>query len=240
MSTPSTLLLDGDILLFQSSVVVEKEAQWDDDVWTLMSDPADAIIVLEEMIGTFEEDTGIASQDFVFALTDKRNFRYEVTPTYKSHRKGARKPLCYPSVKQYLIDNYRTEVLPGCEGDDVLGLLQDEATAIWSRDKDLKQIPGLHWVDDDWELVTDEQAERFFLFQCLVGDTADGYGGCPGIGPVRANAVLDNDCSWDAVVRAYEKKGLTEEDALITARQARILRGDEYDYENMEPVLWTP
>jgi 5''-3'' exonuclease (including N-terminal domain of PolI) len=122
----------------------------------------------------------------------------------------------------------------------VIGIYMTDESALWSLDKDLKQIPGLHWVDDDWELVTHEEADRFFLYQVLVGDPADGYGGCSGIGPVRANRILDNDCSWEAVVRAYESKGLTEADAVLTAQQARILRSDEYDFDNMEPILWTP
>jgi len=240
MSQPETLLLDADILLFQASVVVEKEAQWDNDVWTLMSDPVDAIVVLEDTIATFEEDTGIASDDMVFALSDSKNFRYDVTDKYKSNRKGKRKPLCYPSVKEHLISKYATMVYPNLEGDDVLGLLQTDTTAIWSADKDLKQIPGVHWVDDDWEVITEEEADWFFLYQVLVGDPSDGYGGCPGVGKVGAEKLLNADPSWETVVTAYEKKGLFEADALITAHQARILRAGEYDIKKQYPILWSP
>ena len=34
--------------------------------------------------------------------------------------------------------------------------------------------------------------------------------------------------------------GLTEEDALVNARLARILTADDYDFEKKEPKLWTP
>ena len=240
MSQPETLLLDADILLYQASVVVEKEAQWDNDVWTLMSDPRDAIVLLEDTIATFEEDTGIASSDMVFALSDAKNFRYGVSPTYKSNRKGKRKPLCYPSVKQHLINKYSTISFPNIEGDDVLGLLQTEKTAIWSGDKDLKQIAGTHWVDDDWEEITQEEADYFFLYQVLVGDASDGYRGCPGMGPVSTDKLLSLYPTWEAVVAAYEKKGLFEADALITARMARILRVGEYDLQTKQPRLWSP
>lgn len=240
MSSPSKLLLDGDILLFRASVAVEVETHWGDDVWTLEANANDAVRILDEMIATFEEDTGIASGDFGFALTDKRNFRFDVCSTYKSNRKDVRKPLCYPSVKQYLIDHYHTLALPGLEGDDILGLYARDDAAIWSEDKDLKQIPGLHWVDDDWEEVTEEAGDRFFFTQVLAGDVADGYKGCPGVGPVKAERILDNDCSWEAVVKAYEKAGLTEADALITAHMARILRPGEYNFKKKEPILWTP
>lgn len=238
--TPSKLMLDGDILLFTASVAVELETRWDDEVWTLESNANDAVRILDEQIATFEENTGIASSDFVFALSDKKNFRFDVCPTYKSNRKGSRKPLCYPSVKEYLINNYETLSLPNIEGDDVLGLYVDEDTGIWSTDKDLKQIPGLHWDGDDWEIVTEEEGDRFFFYQVLAGDAADGYGGCPGVGPVKANRILDNDCSWEAVVKAYEKAKLCEADALITAGMARILHPGEYDFNKKEPILWTP
>ena len=69
----------------------------------------------------------------------------------------------------------------------------------------------------------------------------DNYPGCPGIGPVRAKRILaDADDPWAAVVQAYEKKGLGEEDALLQARLARILQEDTWDQENKEPILWTP
>jgi DNA polymerase-1 len=45
---------------------------------------------------------------------------------------------------------------------------------------------------------------------------------------------------WSEVLATYEKKGLTYEDALIQARIARILRGDEYNLDTGEMNLWTP
>ena len=33
---------------------------------------------------------------------------------------------------------------------------------------------------------------------------------------------------------------MTEEDALVNARLARILTVDDYDSEKKEPILWTP
>ena len=33
---------------------------------------------------------------------------------------------------------------------------------------------------------------------------------------------------------------MTEEDALVNARLARILTTDDYDHAKKEPILWTP
>ena len=46
--------------------------------------------------------------------------------------------------------------------------------------------------------------------------------------------------SWKTVVKTFEEKDMTEEDALVNARLARILTVDDYDSEKKEPILWTP
>jgi DNA polymerase-1 len=44
--------------------------------------------------------------------------------------------------------------------------------------------------------------------------------------------------AWGAIKFAYEEQGLTEDDALLQARLARILRWDDWDNENGVPRLW--
>lgn len=238
--TPTKLLLDADMILFSSSVAVENLIDWGDDIWTYYADLKDAISALENFTSELERDTGISKGDMVMCLSDKVNFRYEVCETYKWNRKNTRKPIVYVPLKEYLSDHYEIAQYPKLEGDDVIGILSGEGLGIWSNDKDLKQITGFHWDGDSWEYVSEEEGDRFFLYQVLNGDRQDGYSGCPGIGPVSADKLLDKDCSWETVVAAYEKKGLSEADALITAHMARILRPGEYDFQNEEPILWSP
>ena len=111
-------------------------------------------------------------------------------------------------------------------------------------DKDLKTIPGLHFdpgnPDDGIYEVTQEQADYNHLFQSLTGDLVDGYKGCPGVGPVKAARILEKDPCWASVVAAYNEKGISEEDALVQARVARILRWGEYNMEKKETRLWNP
>jgi len=33
---------------------------------------------------------------------------------------------------------------------------------------------------------------------------------------------------------------MTEDDALVNARLARILTAEDYDFENKQPIPWTP
>lgn len=117
--------------------------------------------------------------------------------------------------------------------------------------------------------VSAKEADNLFFAQCLSGDAVDGYAGCPGIGKKRAEQIVvgrvftypsteevkrgpnkgtlrtvwkltDNPDPWLCVVAQYEKAGLTPEDALTTARVARILRHTDYDFKRQEPILWSP
>lgn len=117
--------------------------------------------------------------------------------------------------------------------------------------------------------ITEWEATRFHMYQTLKGDMTDGYPGCPGIGDKRAEELLDNPVLlrptegvvtrgprkgesttrwvseptkdyWAMIVSHYRKGGQTEEDALVTARLANILRHDQYDRDTGEITLWTP
>ena len=65
----------------------------------------------------------------------------------------------------------------------------------------------------------------------MAGDNTDGYSGVPGIGVKKAEKIFEEKgYTWQAVVELL-RKDMTEEDALINARLARILTTDDYDHE---------
>jgi DNA polymerase-1 len=75
----------------------------------------------------------------------------------------------------------------------------------------------------------------------LAGDQTDGYGGVPGIGVKRAEALFeDKGYSWKTVVDAFKEKDRSEDDALVNARLAKILTVDDYDFKKKKPKLWSP
>ena len=79
------------------------------------------------------------------------------------------------------------------------------------------------------------------MIQALAGDNTDGYSGVPGVGVKKAEKIFaEKGYTWKAVVETFKEKDMTEADALINARLARILTTDDYDYEKKEPILWTP
>ena len=232
------LLVDGDIVAYQAATASEHPIHWGDDLWTLHSFADEAAQYAKNMVDTLTKEAGCSRA--LVLLTKGNVFRKEIDPEYKANRVGKRKPVCLGEVREYMRKTMKTFWVDGLEADDLIGIL---ATAnrnqyvIWSPDKDLRQIAGQHFVKGEVVTVTKEEADRWFWTQVLTGDTADNYKGCSGVGPVKAERILDEDngmTTWQKVVAAYEKAGQTEHDAIITARLAHILTYDTKD------ELWEP
>ena len=136
-------------------------------------------------------------------------------------------------------------IIPDLEGDDVMGIIATDPTRtdqriIVSIDKDMKTIPGHLLIGGELMHISPEEADYNHLYQTLVGDTIDGYSGCPGIGAVSAKRALDKDPSWDTVVKLFQKAKLDEDYALTQARMAKILHYKDFDQETQKPILWRP
>jgi DNA polymerase-1 len=241
------LLIDGDELLHRNLVALEEETDWGDQVWTIhVNEAAGRRVVkerLEELQGLFEP------KRTVVAFSGHNNFRRYILPTYKSNRYGQRKPILFAKLKlEFMAQEWPAEgvMRPNIEADDVLGILAtkpgNEDHVVVSVDKDFNGVPCRRWVSLDALSVgiTEAQADRFHLYQTLTGDKADGYSGCPKMGPATAEKVLAKSPTWATVVQAYRAQGLSEGDALIQARVARILRWSDWDQEAQEPILWSP
>ena len=108
----------------------------------------------------------------------------------------------------------------------------------------MRTIPCELWNPNKPELgvqkITKAHANHNHLMQTLIGDSTDGYGGCPTIGPARAERLLTKESSWDTVVTAYQAQGLTSEDAVVQGQLARILRVDNYDPVTKKITHWKP
>lgn len=249
MAKPLTLLFDADMLCFEACSSVETEIDWGDELWTLHADAGEAKDKIDNMVETYtnkvlEKLNYRGKYDIIMCFTDDINFRKQLYPLYKANRAGKRKPVCYRGVKEWIAENYTTYQRPGLEADDCIGILATMKgnSVIISGDKDFKSIPGKFFDYRKGELheVSIEDADRWHLYQTLIGDTADNYPGCPGVGEKTAEKLLAEDCAWPVVVAAFEKKGLTEGDALLQARVARILRKQDYDFKTKQPILWSP
>ena len=251
---PRIALIDGDMYAFQVAASSQVEVYFE-NMLCVGADIDTAKHNLDQMIEGFMETLDAEAVHIAISDPAKGNFRKDVLPTYKLARVNAWQPVLRKPMMEHLQDAYRCTHKPGLEGDDILGIWATGDNffggydkIVVSGDKDLKYtIPGAHWNPaKDFHTgivqITEEQADYGHLFQTLTGDAVDGYKGIPGIGPKKAAKILEHPelTMWEAIVQAYEKAGLTEEDALVQARVARILRASDYDFEKQQPILWSP
>lgn len=234
-----TLLVDGDIVAYKAATVAETPIDWGDGFWTLHAFEKDVIGSMEEFMSKIIKESGCT--EVITCLSGNNLYRKELAPYYKQNRAGKRKPMLLNFAKKYLSEKYNGRVEDRLEADDLLGILgsADKNTVIWSIDKDLLTIPANHLLDGRVVEVEEAEADYWFLYQTLVGDSTDNYKGCPTVGAKRADKLLqDNGATWETVVEAYASKGLGVEVALENARLARILRDGEYNFETKKVKLW--
>lgn len=200
------------------------------------------------LLNSFKHKLG--ASEVCVALSDSANFRKQINPTYKARRADIRPPMILVGLHEYLNLSWPTKIKPGLEADDVLGIMatvkHSGRRIVVTEDKDLRTVPGWHWnprKDDKPVKISEEQADFNWLVQTLSGDSTDGYPGCPKIGTVRAIRALQaapRGEEWHTVVALFQKAGQSEEDAIMQARMARILRASDYDFKNKKPILWSP
>lgn len=246
----NVIMLDGDILIHRSTAAVQKDYKFAGPIPAVDADFGEALKIVDREILVMRR--ALDAGEVWIALSDPdsaANWRKQVLPTYKFERTKRAKPILFRQMRAELESRFQTKWYPGLEGDDILGMwsTQDEGShaerVIVSIDKDMQGVPGRLYNPNKTErgivTITVPEADRFHLLQTLMGDRVDGYTGIPGTGPKKAEKILGDTPSWGKVVRAYEKAGLTEADALVQARVARILRHHEWN-RHVGVKLWVP
>ncbi len=168
-------------------------------------------IMMEDILFAFPEVTSYRCY-----LTGTGNFREyrAVTAPYKGNRKDKEKPVHYQAIREHLIESWKAVTVDNMEADDAIAIAMTASgfqDVICSIDKDFNQVPGVHYnfVKKEFYNVDEESATRFLYEQILTGDSVDNIIGLKGIGPVKANKILDG-CEtelemFNACVKAYEK-----------------------------------
>lgn len=157
------------------------------------------------------EDTGIEMEEVEYYVTTcKKSFRKKLNQEYKANRKKHYNRLTkwVSLVRKELIENMNYAIGDDYfEADDLVITralqLGPSNCVILSLDKDLRQIEGIFFdygtkINNDGskdykglEVISKLEAKRFFWKQMLMGDSGDNIKGIKGIGPVKANKILD-------------------------------------------------
>lgn len=180
------------------------------------------------------EDAGINIQAIEYFMTAcPKSTRKTAYPEYKANR-AKRRNKWVPKIRKELLRMNFATVNEKWEADD---LIKDRAIdlgvdnfVICSIDKDLKQIPGIHFdyyrpqlkgengerVLDDFgfpkiapcrglDIVSVEKAKKFFWLQMLMGDSGDNIKGIPRVGKVKGGRMLEDVSDYKkTVLTAYQ------------------------------------
>jgi DNA polymerase-1 len=252
MEKNKILLLDADVPCYQFAFKNQLDIDWDNngEIDTVLHEDR-VIPQLTKFIGSLKSK--LKCSEVIIALSDnKSNFRKEILPSYKENRKQE-KPKLWEFIRNYFESTehgHRVEFRQNLEGDDILGILATHPkykgkTVIATIDKDMNTIPGKLFLFNKPELgvvnVQPLDSIRYHMKQVLTGDTVDNYKGLKGVGQKTADKLLDSVDDivemWGEVVRLYESRGQTLDDAYVQARCAYILQYNDYIKGEIKP--WT-
>lgn len=208
-------LIDADIVAF-SCAAFNEEWGWD----ACVNDMDD---MLDRIMKTTNSDT------YSMYLSGSHNFRYDINPEYKANRKDKVDPKYREDAKAYLIEIYGAILCDGIEADDAMGIAQGEDTIICTIDKDLLQVPGLHynWRKDIFTTVSELDGLRHFYRQLLMGDRTDNIFGVKGIGEVKSKRYIDpHETEWEMFQQVQDLYGGDDERLLMNGKCLWILRED--------------
>jgi hypothetical protein len=209
LKTDKIALIDADFIKYFVCNDIKKEI--DKKVAYIYEDPA--IKFTKKRLNKIFNSFDSAGIIFCFSGSSENTFRtgvsfekkYKGNRTYTPLYEGelADKATCM----RYIKERYPTLLYGDLEADDLLCMLQDKETFIYSRDKDLIQVSGTHYDVEKHEFieVSNEQALKFLMTQMLTGDSVDNISGIKGIGEVKAVELLTNLNAKESVVKVFNQ-----------------------------------
>lgn len=150
---------------------------------------------------------------FIFCFSGPSEMTFRKAVGFQKLYKGTRsyEPK-YPNegadkktVIEYIRERYPTLLYRDLEADDLLGMLQDDQTFIYSYDKDLKQIPGTHFDIKHKHFfdVSKGESLMFIMRQMITGDSVDNIPGLVNNGDVKADELLTGVTPKEAVNKVF-------------------------------------
>jgi hypothetical protein len=206
MSQSLIAIVDGDILLYRICFSIDPEAE----LYVVKAH-------CDQYLNNLFMKVGCTAYIGIIGIHGSNNPKYSIAPDYKRGR-PTDKPPHWNTVINYLISKWGFSPISGCETDDAIDLCASriENHIVVSSDKDLLQIPGKHFImgvmrkgkvvrEDKTVNITKEQAKKQFYTQMLTGDTVDNVSAIYGIGPKKAEKLLDSDSMDKVVIEQYKK-----------------------------------
>ena len=241
------LLIDGDWFCFSTAIALQTPHPFKDGEVEFDSDVA--IRVIKQRVRKLMVTFDTKSVEFHFSCNRKDNWRREIFPDYKMNRDGNIPPIGLELLISYCIDKYPYIKEGALEADDTIGIAATgqykDNNIIVSVDKDFLTIPTRIWNPVKKILKTQSKIDafKFFIYQVIIGDSADGFKGIKGIGPKGASKFLSEQRSnlyniWEPLVELAATKNHNEDYLLGQARMAHILQNGDYNWETQQITNW--
>ena len=178
------VLIDADSLLYFSSYRSEEDQVLSE---TKLSEKIYDILNIIETQYTVEK--------YFLFVKGKDNFRYKIYTDYKKNR--PQKHPIIDTLNKYLIETFGAIQSHNAESDDYVFAYSQTPeykgrSIICSVDKDLLQIPGIHYdyQKNKYHIITEEQGRYNLAIQMITGDAADGIKGLKGYGIKKAEKLI--------------------------------------------------
>lgn len=171
----TTVLVDADMLLFQTMSALEREVQIGPEEWTRSANLGIVRDVYDQRIWKIVVRFNCSNPSQVYqCFTSGSFFRKDIHPEYKANRTKYKKPIGYLRMKNELLTRDNCFQHDAIEADDLISkeadriqkspACKDERLIIFSADKDLWQIPGFHcWFTDAFESPSKAKAKEWLI-----------------------------------------------------------------------------
>jgi len=221
-----------------------------------------ALMIVRQTIESILKEVNFKDRDqYHLLLSGPGNYREKIATfrPYKGNRDPEHKPYHYQAIRDYLTQQWDAVVVTGHEADDEASILahgfrkRKQKYIIASIDKDLHQIPGVHYDYRIKQQVTmpEDEARIVLWRQALSGDTTDNIPGACGIGAVKAqkwveewvDAGHDDAMMWANTVVTYTQQAIGKPGCYYTPDNAAeaALENMRLVYLQREPnELWVP
>ena len=127
----TSLLIDADIVAYKFAATAQQPNPFDIDGDPLVEDLGNVTKEISSYLDGLLEL--LDAQNLVVCLSDSRNFRKNVLPSYKANRAGLPKPVLLGAVRDWIEQYYPCFKRPWLEADDVMGILSTNRAIIPHR-----------------------------------------------------------------------------------------------------------
>ena len=170
-------------------------------------------------------------------FSPKHTFRHDLTSTYKANRKGS-DIVGITELKLMVKTRLGATEVELLEADDIVitRAYEKENTVIACIDKDIYKhspVTCFNYQKYEWiDKVDEDEIERNYYIQAIMGDSTDGIKGAKGIGQKGAEKLcfdIFNPMTYEKYISLFE----SEEEAILSMRLVRL---DQY--KKGELILW--